>query len=132
MSSVAMMTASNCLARTQRSQTCRRSGLFAMGCSGFPGKRVEFQRAGIIPTALFIFRFKNDFCRRRQVLRHPFRAAATSSFIEPGSDPNRPNSGIVRTFVVDLLVANQKRTREIDIMLARGLEDHSRRGFSVF
>src|SRR5260370_831578 len=54
MSSVAMMIASNFFARRQRSQTCRRSGLFAMRCSGFPGKRVDCHRAGIIPTAFIL------------------------------------------------------------------------------
>src|SRR6266480_6941425 len=61
-SSVAMMTVSKFLARIERSHALRRSGLPAIGCSGFPGKRVEFQRAGMIPMALlFTQKIKNDF-----------------------------------------------------------------------
>src|ERR1700730_12013893 len=130
-SSVAMITASNSFARTQRSHTCRRSGLFAMRCNGFPEKRVELQRAGMIPTALLIFRFENDFGRRRQILSHPFGATAISGFVEPGPDSNRADAGIVRAFSVDLLVADQKRAGKVDILLARRLEDHPRRGFSA-
>lgn len=36
----------------QRSQTCWSSGLPAIGWSGFPGKRVEAQRAGMMPMTL--------------------------------------------------------------------------------
>ena len=49
-----MMTESRFLARLDRSQTRRRRGLPAIRCNGFPGKRVEPQRAGIMPTALFM------------------------------------------------------------------------------
>src|SRR5213078_2506970 len=53
-SSVAMMTKSKFLARLDRSHTRRRRGFPAITCNGFPGKRVELQRAGIMPTALFM------------------------------------------------------------------------------
>src|SRR5215471_20500788 len=51
-SSVATITALRFLAWRQRFQTCCKSGLPAIRCNGFPGKRVELQRAGIIHTAL--------------------------------------------------------------------------------
>src|SRR5256885_4215724 len=131
MSSVAMMTASNFFARRQRSQTCRRSGLFAMTCKGFPGKRVDAHRAGIIPTALFICRFNNDFDRGRKIFGDPIRAAAVGHLVESGPDADRPDSGIARALGVDLLVANQKRARKIDIMVACSLQDHSGRRFAA-
>src|SRR5438270_4629208 len=108
MSSVAMMIASNFFARRQRSQTCRRSGLFAMRCSGFPGKRVERHRAGIIPTALLICRVQDDFGCRRQIFGDPIGATAVRHFIESGPDADRAHAGIVRALGVDLLVADQK------------------------
>src|SRR5437763_8637167 len=104
MSSVAMMTESNFLARRQRSQTRRRSGLFAMRCNGFPGKRVDAHRAGMIPTALFICRFQNDLGRGRQIVSHPVRAAAISHLVESGPNANGPDAGIMRAFGIDLLV----------------------------
>src|SRR6267378_3596562 len=81
MSSVAMMTASNFLARRQRSQTCRRSGLFAIRCSGLPAKRVDAQRAGIIPTALLICCLDNDFGRYGQILSHPVGATPVDQIV---------------------------------------------------
>jgi len=57
-SSVAMTTKSNPLARRQRSHTCFKSGFPAMRCSGLPGNRVEFHRAGIIPTVLLMLRHR--------------------------------------------------------------------------
>src|SRR5260370_5163992 len=132
MSSVAIIPASIFSPRQQRSQTCRRSGLFAMRCSGLPGKRVEAQRAGMIPAALFIYHFDNDFGRCRQILSNPVGAAAVGHFVESGPKANRTDASVMGTFDVDLLIADQKRTRKIDIMVACGFENHSRRGVSAF
>src|SRR5437588_4062415 len=119
MSSVAIMTVSNFFARWQRSQTCRRSGLFAMRCSGLPGKRVEAQRAGMIPAALFIYPFDNDFGRCPQILSNPVGAAAVRHFIESGPNANRTDAGVMSTFDVDFLIAETQRTSKI-INLATG------------
>src|SRR5438270_4991675 len=132
MSSVAIMTVSNFFARWQRSQTCRRSGLFAMRCSGLPGKRVEAQRAGMIPAALFIYPFDNDFGRCPQILSNPVGAPAVRHFVESGPNANRTDAGVMSTFDVYFLIADQKRTRKIDIMVAGGFENHSRRWFAAF
>src|SRR5437870_2786133 len=48
MSSVAMINASRFFACRHRCQTRCRRGLPAIRCSGFPGKRVELHRAGIL------------------------------------------------------------------------------------
>src|SRR6266403_2656335 len=93
MSSVAMIMASNFFARRQRSQTCRRSGLFAMRCSGFPGKRVDCQRAGIIPTALFICCLQDDFGASREIFGDPVGAAAVGHFVKAGPNADRLDAG---------------------------------------
>src|SRR5258708_11832459 len=111
---------SNFFARRQRSQTCRRSGLFAMRCSGLPGKRVEAQRAGMIPAVLFIYPFDNDFGRCRQILSNPVGAAAVGHFVESGPNANRTDASVMGTSSVDLLIAEQNRTRTIDSMVACG------------
>src|SRR5438105_13643816 len=104
MSSVAMMTASNFFDRRQRSQTCRRSGLFAMTCNGFPGKRVDAHRAGIIPTALFICRLQNDFGGGRKIFGDPICTAASGHFVESGPDPNGADARVMGALGGDLLV----------------------------
>src|SRR5580765_2786826 len=64
-SSVATITESRSFARMHRSHTRRKRALPAIRCNGFPGKRVELQRAGIMPTALFMDRNGlADFVRR--------------------------------------------------------------------
>src|ERR1700686_4398388 len=103
-----MMTSSNFLARRQRSQTCRRSALFAIRCSGFPGKRVDAHRAGMMPTALFIGRLQNDFGGGREIFRDPICAAPVGHFVEAGPNTNRADSRIMRALGVNLLVANKK------------------------
>src|SRR4029450_1838341 len=54
MSSVATITESSFFALLHRSHTRCRRALPAIRCNGFPGKRVELQRAGMMPTALFM------------------------------------------------------------------------------
>src|SRR5205807_6447927 len=132
MSSVATMTASNFVARLQRSQTWRRSGLFAIRCNGFPGKRVELHRAGIIPTALLICCLNNDLGRCRQIFGDPVGAAAVGHFVEAGPDTDSSNASIMRALGVYLLVADQKRTPKIDIVVVRCFQNHSRRRLAAF
>src|SRR5437762_266795 len=129
MSSVATITASNFFARRQRSQTYRRSGLFPIRCSGFPGKRVERHRAGMIPTALFIGCLYYDLRGRHEIFGHPIRAAAVSRLVETSPNPDRADAGIVRAFGIDLLITDQKRPRKIYIVVTGGFENHSGRGF---
>src|SRR2546428_4849603 len=118
MSSVAMMSASNFLACRARFQTCQRSGLPAIRCRGFPGKRVELQRAGIIATALFICKSDNYLYSFAQIARDPIRRAAIGQFIKPGLDADRARAAIMPAFHVDFLVADKERARKIDIVVA--------------
>src|SRR3954454_16375117 len=53
-SSVATITESRFFAALHLSHTRCKRYLPAITCNGFPGKRVELQRAGIMPTALFM------------------------------------------------------------------------------
>src|SRR3954452_22437228 len=53
-SSVATITESRFFALLHRSHTRCKRAFPAMGCNGFPAKRVELQRAGIMPSALFM------------------------------------------------------------------------------
>src|SRR6266478_2424429 len=132
MASVAIMTASNFFARRQRSQTCRRSGLFAMRCSGFPGKRVDCQRAGMIPTALFICCLQDDFGACREIFGDPVRAAAVGHFVKAAPNADCPDAGVVGAISVDLLVADQKRMPKIDIVVAGRFKNHPRRRLTAF
>src|SRR6476619_1515410 len=68
-SSVAMITESRFFAVSHRSQTRLRRALPAIGCNGFPGKRVELQRAGIMPTALFMAVILSEAKRSRRIPR---------------------------------------------------------------
>src|SRR5258708_5308460 len=68
-SSVAMITESRFFALSHRSHTRRKIALPAIGCNGFPGKRVELQRAGIMPTALFIAVILSEAKRSRRIPR---------------------------------------------------------------
>ena len=70
MSSVAIITESRFFALRHRFQTCCRSDLPKMRYNGFPGKRVELHRAGIMPTALFIGQL---FIQRRYSCRGGLR-----------------------------------------------------------
>ena len=104
----------------------------AIKCSGLPGKRDELHRAGIMPTALFIPKIDNDVCRSRQIFRDPIGAATVGHFIETAPDANRPHAGVTAAFDVDFLVADKKRTRKIGIVVASGLQNHSRGRLAAF
>src|ERR1039458_9674421 len=132
MSSVAIMTESNLFARQQRSQKPRSRGLPAIACSGLPGKRVEPQRAGMIPAALLIAKIHNYLCRRDNVFRHPVRAAAVGHLIKTSTNANRAHAGVVAALGVDFFVANEKRAREINVMITHCLKNHSGSGLAAF
>ena len=51
--------------------------------------------------------------------------------VESGSNPDCPHAGVAAAFDVDLLVTDKKRTRQIDLVLLRGLQNHSRRWLAV-
>src|SRR6266446_9327312 len=126
MSSVAMITESNFLARWHRSQTWRRSGLPAIRYNGFPWKRVDPQRAGIIPTALVICKI-GDYLRGCDEIRgNPIRDRVSRVGLKSGLNTNCPHPSVATALGVDLFIANKKRTREIDLVLSAGLQDHSR------
>jgi hypothetical protein len=79
-----------------------------MRCSGFPGKRVEFQRAGMIPTALFIQMIKNDLCRISEVGRNPICDASGHVVLKSSLNADRAYAGVATAFGVNLLIANKK------------------------
>src|SRR5947207_5716031 len=132
MSSVAMITASNSFAFRQRSQTCRRSGLPAMGYNGLPLKRVDPQRAGIIPTASLIQPIQYDLRRRWQIVGHPVGTTTVGHPIKARPHPDSADAGVVRAFGVDLFVTDEERPRKIDIVVASCSQDHSRRRLAAF
>src|SRR5207245_11693190 len=103
-----MLPVCNFFARWKRSQPCRRMGLCAMRCSVLPGKRVEAQRAGMIPAALFIYPFDNDFGRCPQNLSNPVGAAAVRHFVASVPSANRTHAGGTCTFDGDFLAADQQ------------------------
>src|SRR5215469_3662304 len=107
-SSVAMMTRSKFLARLDCSQTRCRRDFPAITCNGFPGKRVELQRAGIMATALFIScrGTQNYLHRGWNVIGNPVRYALGYVGLNSGSHPDGPHARVMTAFDVDLLIAD--------------------------
>jgi hypothetical protein len=66
-----------------------------------------------------------------EVVGDPFGRASGHFALNSGLNPDRPHTGIVSAFDVTLLIANQKRTGKIDLMVSRGLDDHPRRGLAA-
>src|ERR1043166_3168499 len=128
-SSVAMTSLSSFFARRQRSQTCRNSGFPAIACSALPGKRVDPQRAGIMPTALVIL-LENNFRGVSDVARDPIGAAIVFAGSVTGLDEDRANPGVLSATDVAGLVPNEKRSSQIQMVLALRLENHAGAGFS--
>src|SRR5260370_2973311 len=126
MSSVAMITESNFVARWHPSQTWRRSGLPAIRYNGFPGKRVEPQRAGIIPAALLICKIDNYFRGCDEIRSDPIRDGVSRVGLKSGLNTNCPHPRVSTALGVDLFIADKKRTGEIDLLLSAVLQDHSR------
>src|SRR5437868_7228642 len=96
MSSVAMITESRALARRQASQTCRRRGLPAISCKGFPGKRVEPQRAGIMPAALVI-EIHNYLSSGLEIVGNKIGQPRVHPFTVTSPDQNCFHAGVVST-----------------------------------
>src|SRR5215475_7419061 len=69
--------------------------------------------------------------RSWQVSGHPICLASCHVALNSGPHANRTYTRIVGAFDVDFLVANQKRTGKINLVILRGLYDHSRRGFAA-
>src|SRR5437870_12836366 len=108
MSSVAMTTKSRFLAFRHRSQTRRTSGLPAMKCSSFPGNRVEFQRAGMIPMALLVGMIENDPRSFDEVGCYPICDGVGRFALKSSLNTDRPHAGIATAFSVDLFIADKK------------------------
>src|SRR5947207_7243861 len=124
-SSVATMSRSSFLARRQRSQTCRNSGLPAIECRALPGNRVEPHRAGIMPTALLIF-LQDNFRSFGDVTRDPIGSAIVLAGAIASLDENRSNTGILPASNIAGFVPDKKRAAQIQPMIALRFKDHSR------
>jgi hypothetical protein len=70
----------------------------------FPGKRVEPQRAGIIPTALFIYPIENNLCGFEEIDCDPIGITVGRIAIESGSNTDRAYAGVATAFGVDFFV----------------------------
>src|SRR5205814_5092570 len=79
-SSVATITESRFFALLHRSHTRFKRAFPAMGCNGFPAKRVELQRAGIMPTAVFMAVIRSEPKRSRRI---PARKSAVELWDSP-------------------------------------------------
>jgi hypothetical protein len=69
---------------------------------------VEFQRAGMIPTALFIQKIKNDLCRISEVGRNPICDAAGRVALKSSLNADCAHAGVAAAFSVDFFIANKK------------------------
>src|SRR5262245_5319168 len=74
---------------------------------------------------------QDDSDRCEHIIGHPICFGSCHVALNSGPHTNRTYTRIVGALDVDLLVANQKRTGEIDLVISRGLYDHSRRGLPV-
>src|SRR4051812_42921592 len=108
MSSVATITVSSDEAFWQRSQTCRNSALPAMRWSGFPGKRVEPHRAGIMATTLLTSLRQNDIGSCAKIFRHPIWIGVRFFRAVTSLDQDRADTRFAATLNIDRLVPNEK------------------------
>src|SRR6266513_376235 len=74
---------------------------------------------------------QDDLDRRGHVIGHPICLAPCHVALNSGPHANRTYTPIVSAFDVDFLVANRKRTGKVDLMVSRGLDNHSRRGLAA-
>src|SRR5512132_4334691 len=74
---------------------------------------------------------QDDLGRCGKVIGHPFRFASCHVALNSGPHANRTYTRIVSAFDVGLLVANQKRTGKVYLMVSRGFDNHSRRGLAA-
>src|SRR5256714_13533773 len=86
----------------------------------------------MIPTALVISKIDNQVCSRRQIFRNPIGATEIGYFVKAGADSNGADAGVMAALDIDLFVANEKRANKIDIVFARGLQNHAGRGLATF
>src|ERR1700687_3677402 len=117
MSSVAMITESKSLARRQRSQTRRSNGLPAMRCNGLPRKRVEAQRAGMIPTALLIAYAGDPVCGGGQIARYELSCALIRGLAVPVVDQDCFHTRLPATLNIAVFVTNKKRPSQIQVVI---------------
>src|SRR5262249_17511230 len=78
-------------------------------------------------TAISWCSIQDDLSSCGEVVGDPIGRASYHFALNSGLHPDRPHTGIVSAFHVDLLVANQKRMGKIDLMISRGIDDHPRR-----
>src|SRR6266705_3395610 len=102
MSSVAMTTKSRFLASRHRSQTRRTSGLSEIKCNSFPGNRVEFHRAGMIPMALLIGMIENDPRSFNEVGCDPVCDGVGRFALKSSLNTDCSHAGVATAFSVDL------------------------------
>src|SRR5581483_10688613 len=69
--------------------------------------------------------------RSCEIFGNPIRSGMRDVVPISCLDKDRPYTGIVTALDVDLLVTDEKRTCQIDLVFPRGLQDHSRRRFCV-
>src|SRR4030095_12523589 len=74
---------------------------------------------------------QEDLGRCWHVIGHPICVASCHVVLNSGPHANRTYTRIVSAFDVDLLVANQNRTRKFVLMVLRSFDNHSRRGLAA-
>jgi len=77
------------------------------------------------------FQPQNYLHRCRQVIGAPIRHASRHVALKAGLHPDAAHACIVSALNVDLVVADEKRTRKIDLVFSRGLDDHAGRGLAT-
>src|SRR5215468_902008 len=82
-------------------------------------------------TAISWCSIQDDLSSCGEVVGDPIGRASCHFVLNSGLHPDRPHTGIVSALHVDLLVANQKRMRKIDLIISRGLDDHPRSRFAA-
>src|SRR3982074_1860824 len=123
-----MITESSSLARRQRSQTRRSNGLPAIRCKGLPRNRVEAQRAGIIPTALFMSGIHNPGRRGGKIRRYEVGYVLIGVAAVTGLNQNCFRTRLLAALNIAVFVTNEKRPSEIEIVIVRSLQHQPRRG----
>ena len=77
------------------------------------------------------FHPQNYLHRCRQIIGPPIRHASRHVALKAGLHSNAAHACVVSALDVDLGVANKKRTRKIDLVSSRGLDDHAGRGLAT-
>src|SRR5882672_7462247 len=74
---------------------------------------------------------QDDLHRCRQIIGAPMRHASRHVTLKAGLHPDAAHACIMSALDVDLGVADEKRTRKIDLVFSRGLDDHPRCGLAT-